>query len=214
MKKIGGFITLLLFCYSGFFSQIPEISITISHEVSLELYSHDVFSNDYLKASFSCGGEQWKKTELRFKGRSNRPWPKKSFRIKFPEDHLFHGAHEINLNAMYLDRSFLREKLSWMLFEKIHVLAPHAEYVRLMINNNLQGLYLLVDRVDKYFLPQHKKKNQVALYEADSFPRRFDRGAGKLLKMYYSKHAGNDEFDNLQSLIPHWTKLRIRYSNR
>lgn len=203
MKKIGGLVTLVLFLSSGLFSQIPEISITISHDDSLELYSRDVFSNDYLKASFSCGGEQWKKTELRFKGRSNRSWPKKSFRIKFPDDHLFHGAREINLNSMYLDRSFLREKLSWMMFEDLHALAPHAMYVRLMINKNLQGLYLLVDHVDKYFLPQHKKKNQVALYEADSKYALGDltEEPEKLLKMYYSKHAGGDNFDDLQSLI-------------
>ncbi|HMD14591.1 MAG TPA: CotH kinase family protein, partial [Bacteroidota bacterium] len=102
MKRLGGFVTLVLFLSSGLFAQIPEISITISHDDSLELYSRDVFSNDYLKASFSWGEEYWKKTELRFKGRSNRSWPKRSFRIRFPEDHLFHGAREINLNAMYL----------------------------------------------------------------------------------------------------------------
>ncbi|HUL44814.1 MAG TPA: CotH kinase family protein [Bacteroidota bacterium] len=195
-------LAAVVFCRSGARSQVPEISITLSPNDSLELFSRDPFSNDFVNASLSCNGHIWKKIELRFKGRSNRPYPKKSFRIRFPDDQPFRGARQINLHAMYTDKSFLREKLAWSIFEDLHDLAPHAEYVRLTINQAYQGLYLIVDHVDKYFLGVHKKEKP-SLYEAagEYALAELNTVPDKLLKLYYTKHLEDDHYDDLKDLI-------------
>ena len=189
-------------CGGRAISQIPEIDVTLSPSDSLELFSRDPFSNDFVNASFSSGGKLWKRVELRFKGRSNRPYPKKSFRIRFPDDQPLGGARQINLHAMYTDESFLREKLSWSIFQELHELAPHAEYVRFSINHSYQGLYLLVDHIDKYFLGVHKKEKP-ALYEAAGEYALADLNdvPDKLLKLYYTKHFEDDHYDDLKELI-------------
>lgn len=184
-------------------AQIPETAIAISHDDSVDLFSRDIFNNDFVTASVEFQGKKWEDVDLRFKGRSNRFFPKKSFRIKFPNNDLFYGKHQINLHSLYTDKSFLREKLSWMLFDDLEMLAPRSEYTRLSVNNHQKGLYLVVDRLDKYFLQQRGRPSS-SLYSVDDEYSLGDltEQPEDLLKLYYEKHVGdNSDYDDLKSLL-------------
>ena len=147
--------SILLFCF--FFvticsAQIPRYNITISKAVEESLRTRDPFSDNYLPAKFDYNDTIWSDVKVRYKGHANRYFPKKPIRVRFSKKHLFQKALDLNLNSMYTDKSFLREKIAWDLFANMGTLAPQAYYAHLSLNNVPQGLYLSVEKVDKYFL--------------------------------------------------------------
>jgi spore coat protein H len=201
---------LVLFCVSVFTfivgkveAQIPWYSITLSKDKYEELYSRDAFSDEYLQATFEANGTTWKDAEVRFKGNSKRFFPKKSFRVRFPHDRLFNNVHDLNLHAMYTDKSMLREKLAWDLFADMHVIAPRASYAHLVVNNHNMGLYLAVDKIDKQFLHQYGIQ-KCSLYEAAGLYSLADMTVQSedALKLYYSKEVGDkNDYRDLQELL-------------
>ncbi len=184
-------------------AQVPELSISISRSDSAELFTRDVFSNDYLPASVRFQGMKWQDARIRFKGRSNRPFPKKSFRVKFSGSRPFLGSWQINLHSLYTDESFLREALSWLVFDDLKTLAPHASYVWLTLNGDPQGLYLMVDRVDKEFL-ERRGRSPSSLYSTDD---EFSLGdlveqPEELLRLYYPKETRKNEgYGDLKGML-------------
>ena len=198
--------TLLLFLFlTGTASpaQIPEFKITMKPADRETLFTRDSFSNEALPATFEAGGILWNDVQVRFKGRSNRFFPKKSYRVKSNGKRMFSGVHSINLHAMYTDKSFLREKLSWDFFKDIGALAPGASYARLTLNEKPQGLYLRVERVDKDFLKVHDRPTG-SLYNAGGYYSLADMTLQpeNLLKMYYPKEIGDeDDFRDLEALL-------------
>ncbi|MCG1009972.1 CotH kinase family protein [Salinicoccus sp. ID82-1] len=93
---------------------------------------------------------------VRFRGNSTRNREKKPLSIEFaePQDFL-HGSDRLNLNAMYTDPSMIREQLSFDMFSRLDIPAPRAEYYRLYINDNYEGFYTSVERIDEEFLVAH-----------------------------------------------------------
>ena len=78
----------------------------------------------------------------------------------------FFGQKKVQFHAMNLDRSLLRERLGYSLFNAVGVHAPRTAHVRLLINGRLVGVFLLVEVIDDVFMK-------------DRFE---DQGAGNLYK--------------------------------
>lgn len=145
--------TLLIFIsVVSLFGQIPQYNVTMSASNYNLLFTRDIFSDSTLPSSFEFQGTTWNSTQIRFKGHSTRYFPKKGYVVKFPGSNLFQSQGKATFNAMYTDKSFLREKLAWDLFNDMQEMSTHAQYGRLTINNEMKGLYLFVDKPDKYFL--------------------------------------------------------------
>jgi spore coat protein CotH len=72
----------------------------------------------------------------------------------------FYDLNRLQFHAQNLDRSQLREKLSYWLFREMGVPAPRSVHARLKINGKYQGVYGLTEEVDnrfaKYFYPDSK----------------------------------------------------------
>jgi spore coat protein H len=193
----------LLFISTICRAQIPRYNITISKAVEESLRTRDTFSDDYLPAQFGCNDTVWNDVKIRYKGHSTRYFSKKPFRVRFPKKRLFDGIEDLNLNSMYTDKSFLREKLAWDLFEEIGELAPRARYAHLSLNGRSQGLYLVVDKVDKYFL-RNRGRNVSSVYDAGAYYSLADMTVQnkQLLPLYYPKAVGNkDDYDELSDLF-------------
>jgi spore coat protein H len=184
-------------------AQIPRISVALSPAVVDSFVLRDPFSETYLPATVTSRGEKWDTVGIRYKGKSNRFFSKKPYRLKFPKDHLFSGRELLNLHAMYTDKSFLREKLAWDIFADMGELAPGASYVSLSINGTSQGLYLMVDKVDKRFL-EARHRTVSSVYDAGGYYSLADMTvqSKELLQFYYPKAVGDkDEYDDLSELL-------------
>ncbi len=114
--------------------------------------------------------------EIEIHGGVSRRYPKKSYRYKFPKGALkydFFGRgvktyRRLVLNASWVDRSFIRTKLAYDLTHSAGGLAPHTGFVRLYLNGELQGLYVLTERIDSNFLKHNGLSGDGYLYKASS----------------------------------------------
>ncbi len=184
------------------FAQVPHYDIRMDPSLYDTLYTRDIFNDDYL-ATQSLEYEGTLRTDalIKFKGHSTRYYPKKSYRLKFASN--FQGVRQINLNSMYTDKSFLRESFCWLLYADIHALAPEASHVTATINGNYKGLFLQVDKVDKYFL-QRRGRALGPMFDADDYYVSADltEQPDSLLKLYYAQEIGNaNDYTGLRAMI-------------
>ena len=112
----------------------------------------------YQKVDVIIDGDTVSSVGLRWKGEySNKGFPgiKKPLKIDFNEfidDQEFQGITKVNLANFALDPSFLREKISYELHEKMGNVVPKTSYGNVFLNEQRIGLYLLVEQIDKRFL--------------------------------------------------------------
>ncbi len=118
-----------------------------------------------------------KKTSLEIRGQTSRSFPKKQFNIglkKFPK--LLEGKTKGVLYGPYIDRSLIRNVLAYKLGISIGVDAPSTSFCHLVINNNYEGIYVLLDK------PQPTKNESLIKIDDKKTFSTSNRGAEKLLK--------------------------------
>lgn len=92
--------------------------------------------------------------KVRIRGNSSLKYPKKSFRVKVPQPVSLCDlpTHKVwILNANYIDKSFIRHRLSFDLFRAMgaHNLSPQGCYLQVELNDNYRGLYFVHQRIDR-----------------------------------------------------------------
>jgi hypothetical protein len=94
-------------------------------------------------------------TAANLPGRNNGPKAGKcSMKLAFDEydkDARFHGLKKINLHSMIRDPSLLRERLAYAMFDEMEVASSRTAYARLIVNGELQGIFLAVEQIDGRF---------------------------------------------------------------
>ncbi|MGZ4031290.1 MAG: CotH kinase family protein, partial [Tumebacillaceae bacterium] len=133
---------------------MPSYSLFI-HPKDVQELRADVWCDDPVPAKLKVGKQQYE-IDIVYRGSLIREFPKKSYHVQFYQPRLYHGAHEIHLNAEYLDPSMMRNKLSLDFFRELGTLSPEARYVQVKLNGVNQGVYLQLESVDEHFL---KKRN-------------------------------------------------------
>lgn len=130
----------------------------------------------YIEASFTLNGFQYEKIGVRFKGNSSyrgATTDKKPFRIKlneFTKGQKIGGAASFNLNNLWNDPSFIREKLYFDLAAKLGLRTPRSNFANLYINGKYWGLYGLGEVINGDFVEsRYEKADQTGnLYKAAS----------------------------------------------
>lgn len=112
----------------------------------------------YLEASFSWNEVELETIGVRFKGNSSY-WSyygeKKSFKLdidEFVDGQEIYGLDKLNLNNCFLDASYVREKCAYELCAAMGMPVSRTNYAAVYINDELWGLYLLVEQPDQEFL--------------------------------------------------------------
>lgn len=198
MKK--KFLLFFLLHYP-LFSQLPDYKVTMTSADYESLYTRSIWSDVYLNAIFNANDTIYPTSKIRFKGHSTRYFPKKSYRIRMSTTQLYNGIRDLNFNAMYTDKSMMREKLAWDLFADLNAIAPFCYHAKLTINNNPKGLFVVLDKVDKYFLI-NRGFTPAPLYEASDTYTMADLTPqpDSLLALYYDLGIGSG-YSDLKELI-------------
>jgi spore coat protein CotH len=63
----------------------------------------------------------------------------------------FRGLKKLNFHSMNNDPSLLRDRLGYALFRQFGIAAPRAQHARLLVNGQLQGLFVIVEQIDGRF---------------------------------------------------------------
>jgi spore coat protein H len=77
---------------------------------------------------------------------------KLGMKIKFDEyepKQRFYGLDKLNFHSYHYDDSYLREPLSYNLYRAMGIVAPRVSWAVLRVNGNSQGLFGMVEEVDK-----------------------------------------------------------------
>ncbi|HEY5124144.1 MAG TPA: CotH kinase family protein [Ignavibacteria bacterium] len=205
MKKIlFSILFALLFLPDFSSSQVVNYNITMTPAYYDSLYLRDPYVAAYLPCIFEYLGTYWNDASIRFKGSTTRYYPKKGFRFKFAAANLFQGWKTFNLNPMFTDKSFIREKLCWDIFKSLNSLTPDPlYYVSLKMNNLPKGVYLWIENIDKYFYTMRGRPSGPT-WEANGDYSMADLTIQplNLLKLYYTKQIGDTNYyTDLQNMI-------------
>lgn len=194
-------LALTFFSNNSIFTQIPQYSVTMTPSDYEALFTRDIFSDVRLPAPFTSNDTLWSGSNIRFKGHSTRYFPKKAYRVRFLTSQLFYGNRDVNFNAMYTDKSMIREKLAWDLFAEMGAVAPFCYHSKFSINNEQKGLFAFLDKIDRYFLI-NRGFTPGPLYEASDTYTGADLTIqpDSLLQLYYDLGIGTSYAD-LKELI-------------
>lgn len=130
-------------------------------------------TNTYIPAQIIVDGVALEQVGIQFKGNSsyyNYPGTKKPFTLAFDQyvqGQDLDGLKSLNLNNMYQDPSFMREKMFLDFANEKGLNAPRANYAKLYINNQYWGLYLMCERIKKKFTQGRFGNSDGNLFKGD-----------------------------------------------
>lgn len=149
-------------------SQLRTYNLIVSPS-DLALIDRRPVAELYVPASLEFEGKTYGPYRMRYKGRAGAfeppctltgiaaPTPKIGkcsikidFRFKGSGERFF-GLEKLNFHAMGQDDSMLRESLGYSLFRDMGIPASRTAHARLLINGQLEGLFVLVEQIDDRF---------------------------------------------------------------
>jgi hypothetical protein len=140
---------------------LPEASVTA---LGLEPYT-------YTEASVTFDGETIPLIGVRLRGKigsfrelSGKPKFKLDFN-QYVEDQRFYGLETLSLNNSVADCSYIKEHISYALFEAAEVPASRTGIARVWVNGSPYGLYSIVEVPDDRFLKRHYAEPDGNLYD-------------------------------------------------
>ncbi len=129
-----------------------------------------------IEVSVSIDGESWEGVRMELHGGLSRTFPKKSYRLTFPDDHkwetdLFSGDEgephrRVVLQASWVDATWMRNKLTMDAILAAGGLAPRVEHVVVALNGTFHGLYQAIERVDRVYLGRVGLSKEGSVYKA------------------------------------------------
>lgn len=151
---------------------IHSIHITFPYPAFYDSLLNSKATDTYLKVQVQFNNENYVDVGIKAKGNSsfNNPSQKKSFKLDFNEfvaGQDIHGLKKLNFNNSFKDPSFMREKLANDFLIDHDVPAPRTTYCNVYLNNQLWGLYTIVEEVDDEFCKHWFNSNDGNLFKGD-----------------------------------------------
>lgn len=194
--------TLILSTASSWPDTIPVLDLQFDQtqwEYAQDYYWEDIYVPAQLTLNnftYTC--------QFRIRGATSREYPKKSIKIELPEDLYLWGKDELNLNAEYLDRTKIRECLSYLYYARTGQIVPEVHFVELRFNGETQGAYLSVEDIDEDFLLGTELPDDAVIYKCSDRYTTLDRVDN--LEPYSKKTHQYDSWDDFLLLL-YWLKL-------
>ena len=177
-------------------SEILTFELEVTPE-NIEFLDSDPVAEEYVPATLKFEGEEYAEVGLRYKGSIGsfigctevfgfppsgaKTCVKLSMKVKInhtDSDLKFHGLKKLQFHAMNTDDTLMRERLSYYLFREMGVPAPRTAAMRLVINGEMAGAFLLVEQIDGRFTRS----------------RFGDGGKGNLYKEVWPKHENDGAY--------------------
>ncbi|HOE38401.1 MAG TPA: CotH kinase family protein [Bacteroidales bacterium] len=108
--------------------------------------------------------------KIRCRGGFSSKFYKHSYRLELDEKYELCGMPEEDdwiLNANYIDKTFMRHKISFDLFNQMgdNCLAPNSRYAKLYVNEEYKGIYVVMQFVGAKFVGIDKKDDAAFLFK-------------------------------------------------
>ena len=145
------------------------------HEARLDLdpaawqaLRDNYLENQYYAANLTIDGAAVQQVGIRSRGEGSRSEDKPGLKVEFDKyvpAQEYYGYKSLVLDNMTQDASFLRERLSFLVFEAMGIAAPRNAFARLTVNAEYWGLYALVEPVSKPFLEARLGEKSGTLFD-------------------------------------------------
>jgi len=145
-------------------NKVHEINIDISEDDLLELLENPLAKTKY-EVDITIDGLKVEDVSFSTKGNSslfytskNKKSNRYNFKInfgKFVQNQTFYDLDKLHLNSCYADPTFMKDFLSYQIFNEIGVKAPLTSYVWLTINGINHGLYLAIEDISDSFMERN-----------------------------------------------------------
>ncbi|PYI52095.1 CotH kinase family protein [Paenibacillus flagellatus] len=113
-----------------------------------KLMQKHIWDGTFVKAQLLYEGKKVP-IRVRYRGGHTRDYPKKSYEIRV-------GNKTYHFNAEYDDPSMMRNALSFQFLETIGVPSPFTRHCVLHINGRSEGVYLLIEAVNRAYFRRRK----------------------------------------------------------
>ena len=145
--------------------QIPLYRLVLRFKDLNTLTERDPYDDTLLDCTFISNNSVYYSARIRYRGRTSRLEPQKSYRIDFPEGYAFDNVTELNLNGFRPEYQIL----AWDFVGRLGGLYPcDVQPVQLVLNNTFSPLLCRIESVDGNFLDQaFPGDNHGNLYRGD-----------------------------------------------
>jgi CotH protein len=149
----------------------------VLHEIRLAINTADwkalqvhYLDNTYYTTDFKGDNITARNSAIRSRGTGSRSGVKPGLRVDFDRNvtnQTFMGLKSLILRNQTQDASNMHELLTMLFFRRMGLPASREAFTKLYINNVYEGLYTIVESVDKDFLSKHFGENDGHLYKYD-----------------------------------------------
>ncbi|HYN04934.1 MAG TPA: CotH kinase family protein, partial [Vicinamibacteria bacterium] len=153
----------------------PIFNPSVLHEAKLDLdpaawqaLRSNYQSNQYYAANLTVDGVAVLQVGVRSRGDGSRSEEKPGLKVEFDKyvpAQEYYGYKSLVVDNMTQDASFLRERLSFLVFEAMGIPAPRNAFARLTVNGEYWGLFALVEPVSKPFLEARLGEKSGTLFD-------------------------------------------------
>ena len=146
---------------------LQDIQLTMSSRDLAEMRARYT-ENLYFPADFLWRNVRVRNVAVRIRGLATRSATKPGLRVDFNryiEKQTFLGLHSVVLDNELNDTTFVREAVSMAFIAKMGGPASRESFARLFINGEYQGVYGIVEAVDKEYLARTLGENDGYLFD-------------------------------------------------
>lgn len=148
--------------------EIPTFELTLTPEARSSLAASP---REWVKGGFSYSNIRFDAIGIRLKGHRSlrRLGASPSFKLQLDRygNHALAGQRTITLNNMVEDPSMMREVLAYRLYRALGVAAPSAGFAEVVVDGKPEGLYAVIESIDKRFLRARFPDASGPIYEGE-----------------------------------------------
>ncbi len=163
-KRYLTIISCLVFFVSCSQYEVPTITIEKKGGIGWKVKEDcKVHYNSTSDSSITAG-------KIKCRGGSSSRYYKHSFSLELKDKLSLAGLPKDDdwvLNANYIDKTFMRHKISYDLFREMRSknCAPKSSYVKVLINKKYEGLYVLMQEINGSMLDLDKDDTSAVLFK-------------------------------------------------
>ncbi|MBN1063396.1 spore coat protein CotH [Clostridium botulinum] len=138
----------------------------------------NALNEEFRSCNITINGETFYNVGIRPKGNtsltsvaSDDTTDRYSFKIKFDkyvDGQTYHGLESIVLNNIIQDSTYMKEYITYDLYESLGVATPEMSYSNITVNNENWGLYLAIEVIDERYLENNFGSNEGNLYKPET----------------------------------------------
>lgn len=184
---------------------LPHFEIRVDKSELERLDTH-IKETDAIELSVTVvtQGRCYREVTLELHGGTSRTFPKKSYRLAFPDDDplrtdifapLPEKHRRLVLQASVIDPTFMRNALTMEAIRASGGLAPRVAFATVSFNGAPYGLFTVIERIDRIWLKRQGLDEDGNLYKASSHAANWGANNDPMAGFEWKEGQGDDPSD-------------------